>query len=287
LQLAKKLEKVYENRPNPRAFVGSMQGTKYEKDYTLDMVKKDEQYVEEKRAKIEEKNNSKSQTDINYAEQGFQLSEILQAMIVDRMNKNWFKDCKAIMTTDFDDLRVGIDAVMKHEKGGYLGASFDFTVSNQDKIIYEKLNNHWKNNVIDGKIPTVKYFEDPDTKQKGKLIVPKFIIGASKKDVEELANAYLADNKTVLDNHPLKYLMLLQIEEQLQTVLDYYETTDTKSFEFAKTQYERIQTLLRSMKNEIHLDEKMHEVDLHEYSKQSIALDMIKRFRIMRDRKPK
>jgi hypothetical protein len=288
IKLSQKLEKVYENRPNPRDFVGSMQGTKYENEYTKDTIEKNEQYVQETRAKIEQRNSSKGQENLNHLEGGFQLSEILQAMVVDRMNKNWFKDCKAIMTSEFDDLRVGIDAVIKHEKGGYLGASFDFTVLNQDKKIYDKLDNHWKNNVIDGKIPTVKYFEDPDTKQKGKLLVPKFIIGASKRDVEELASAYINDNKEVLDNHPFKYLMLLQIEEQLQTVLDYYETIgDNESFKFAKTQYERIQTLLRSMKNEIHLDEKMHDIDLHEYSKKSIALDMMKRFRIMRDRKSK
>jgi len=37
------------------------------------------------------------------------------------------------------------------------------------------------------------------------------------------------------------------------------------------------------MKNEIHLDSKMHEnIDLYEYTKSNMALDMMKRFRIMR-----
>jgi hypothetical protein len=118
------------------------------------------------------------------------------------------------------------------------------------------------------------------------LLVPKFIIGASKKDVEELAEAYLTDNNELLENHPFKYLILMQIEEQLQTVLDYYETNkENKGFQFAKSQYEKIEVLLRNMKKEIHTDEKMHEnVDLHEYTKSNVALDMMRRFRIMREK---
>lgn len=285
LALARKLEQTYKNRPDPDLFVSSMQGTKFEQEYTKEAVATDTLYVETIRNKIDEANSSFGRENLDHIEGGFQLSEIMQTMVVDRMNKNWFKGCKTIMTSDFDDLKTGIDAVMKHEKGGYLGAAFDFTITNQDKKIYEKLDKVWERNVKDGKIPVVKYFEDPDTKQKGRLLVPKFIIGASKKDVEELAAAYLVDDKTTLENHPLKYVILLQIEEQLQTALDYYEThTSGKDFGFAKTQYENIQILLRGMKRDIHMDEKMKDVDLYEYTKKSVALDMIRRFRIMRER---
>ncbi len=103
--------------------------------------------------------------------------------------------------------------------------------------------------------------------------------------MEELANAYITNKEEVLENHPLKYLILLQVEEQLQTILDYHEINrGNPKFDFARTQYEKIQSLLRNIKNEIHADEKMHEnIDLHEYTKSSIALEMMRRFRIMRD----
>ena len=286
--LAKKLGNVYENRPDINSFVGVMKGTNQEVNYTKEAIEKDELYVKNIRQKIDESNSSEGRQKLDYLEGGFQLSEILQAMVTDRLNKNWFKDCEAIMTSDYDDLSVGIDAVMKHKKGGYLGMTFDFTVSNQDKKIYEKLKNEWNKNTEKGNIPTIKYFEDPDTKEKRRLLVPKFIIGASKKDVEELADAYLNNNSELLDNHPFKYLILLQIEEQMQTVLDYFESIKCneelfKKFTFANTQYERIQNILRNMKNEIHFDKNMHEnIDLYEYSKNNTALDMMRRFRIMR-----
>lgn len=285
IALFKKIEKTYVNRVEDLdSFKGAMTGTKWENEYTQESINKDKLYVKNTREKIDEDNSSKGKENLENLEGGFQLSEILQAMIVDRLNKNWFKDCKAMMTSDYDDLH-GMDAILKHEKGGYLGMAFDFTVTNKEKVIYDKLQKNWNNHTEDGKIPVVKYFEDPDTKKKERLVVPKFIIGASKKDVEELASAYLSNNQEVLENHPLKYVILLQIEEQLQSALDYYEINkDNPKFNFARMQYERIQSLLRNMKNEIHADEKMHEnIDLYEYTKSSVSLDMMRRFRIMRE----
>lgn len=282
LLLARKLESVYANRPDIASFVGAMKDSKHAHEYSVVSVQRDRDYVKNTRAAIDEKNHANGQDTLNKIEGGFQLSEILQAMVVDRMNHNWYKECKAVMTSDFDDLKAGIDAVMKHEYGGYLGTSFDFTVTSKDTIVYEKLTREWQKNVVGGNIPTVKYFEDPDTKEKKRLLVPKFIIGASKKDIEELADAYLSNNQEVLNNHPFKYVMLLQIEEQLQTVLDYYDTHTDPALSFAKKQYEQIQNLLRRMKNEIHFDEEVKRIDLYEHSKNSVALDMMRRFRIMR-----
>lgn len=285
LVLTRKLGDVYDNRPDLNSFVGAMKGTKYEEKYTEESIRMDEEYVENTRKKIDESNSSGGRQNLDNKEIGFQLSEMMQAMIVDRLNNHWFKNFQAVMTSDFDDLKVGIDAVLKHEKGTYLGAAFDFTVTNQDTIIYKKLKKEWEDHVVKGSIPTVKYFEDPDTKEKKSLLVPKFIIGASKKDVEDMAQAYIVNDVEVLENHPLKYVILQQIEEQLQTVLDYHETNpDNEKLAFARRQYEAIQKLLRIMKNDIHIDENMN-VDLHEYSKENKALDMMRRFRIMRQRK--
>jgi hypothetical protein len=283
ITLFRKLESVYSQRPDIETFEGAMSESKDAAKYTKEAIGKDVAYVEDTRRKIDEKNSSHGRQILDRNEMGFQLSEILQAMIVDRMNHHWFKDVKAIMTSDFDDLRVGIDAVLKHKDGGYLGTAFDFTVSSQESVIEKKLVREWERNIKTGKIPTIKYFEDPDTHQKGSLLVPKFIVGASKKDVEDLAAAYIEDNQDVLENHPFKYLILQQIEEQLQTILDYYETNDLPQLSFAKKKYEQIQSLLRGMKKDIHADEHMT-VDLHEYSKKSVALDTMRRFRIMREK---
>lgn len=285
-ELAGHLSEVYNNRPKIDSFVGAMAGTKFAGEYLPEAVERDKQYVEDIHAKIQEDNSSFGQKNLDHIENNFQLSEILQAMIVDRMNKHWFKDCEAIMTTEYDDLR-GIDAVMKHKSGGYLGTSFDFTVASKSTVIYNKLEREWENNVVNGKIQTVKYFEDPDTKQKGRLLVPKFIIGASKKDVADLASAYLNSDQKMLDNHPFKYLMLLQIETQLQTVLDYYETKKgDRRFDFARDKFNQIQGLLRNMRQEINLEGHIKGAEMIDYLSNSIALSMMNNFRVMRDLNP-
>ncbi|MEI8175201.1 MAG: hypothetical protein WCG28_04600, partial [bacterium] len=243
-------------------------------------------YITKTRAKIEEQEKALGEKKFNEEENKFQLSEIMQALVVDLMNRDWFKNCKTIMTSDFDDLKNGFDAVMKRGEG-YLGISIDFTVSNKENIIQGKLEKEWKRNIKDGNIPRVKYFEDPDTKQKGNLLVPKFIVGASKTDVETFAKAYLGNEVESLNDHPFKYIILLQMEEQLQTVLDYYENDEkinNKKFEFARRKYNDIQTILRSMKRDIHLDEEMRKkIDIFEYSKENIALNTMRKFRITRE----
>jgi len=269
LELSRRLESVYENRPDMDSFVGVMSGTKFEDGYTKEAIEDDKRYVEKRRAGFFEKNSSFGRDRLDHLEKNFQHSEMLQTMTVDCMNKYWFKECKSIMTADYDDLHAGVDAVVQHKKGGHLGLAFDFAIMEHGIKIYEKLENIWNFNVKGGNVPAIKYFEDPETKEKKRLLVPHFVVGASKEDLEVFAKAYLADDITTLENHPFKYLMLLQIEEQLQTALDYYEINkDNDKFYFARSQYEKIQSVLRNMKNEVHMDEKMYKnIDLHEYAK--------------------
>ncbi len=287
LILARKLQSVYDNRPNIDTFIEIPVEDKFVHLYTKEQIEKDKAYVADRRAKIEEQDRSLGQENFEYREGGFQLSEIMQAMVVDRLNKHWYKDCTTTMSSDFDDIAHGIDAAMKGRTGDFLGLSFDFTVSRKEEILENKLKNNWDENVKEGKIPTMKYAEDPDTKKKGPLLVPKFIIGASKKDVEDLAQAYLDDDVEALENHPFKYVLLQQIEEQLQTALDYYVTEpDNETLRFAKGKYDRLQNLIRIIKNQIHLDENIQNLDLYQYSKNNIALETMRRFRITKGNKP-
>lgn len=281
--LFRKLEEnVYKHRPDLDNFVGACKGTKFENEYTKEQIELDKSEAKKKRQAHELENLSKGEKQFNYLEGGFQLSEILQAMIVDRLNNNWFEDIKSIMTSDFDDLTVGIDSIMKHKKGGILGLSIDFTVTKEKQIIYDKLKREWEN-VKTGKITTIKYYQDPDTLEKGKLLVPKFIIIASKKDVEELAKAYIENDLETLKNHPFKYLFLQQIEEQLQAVFDFYEINkDNTKFKFSEEQYRRIESVIRILKEQVHMDDEMQKLDFYEYSKNSIGLDMIRRFRTLK-----
>lgn len=278
----RKLQNVYQERPEINNFVGAMANTKFADDYSETKITEDLEYVEETRRKIDEHNSSKGQEKLDSFEENFAFAEAAQAMITDRLN-NWLPDFKTIMTSDFDDLRVGIDMIMKHNSGGYLGLAFDATVSSKSETINKKLENNWEKNTVRGNVPVVKYFQDPDTKEMGRLLVPKFIIGASAKDVNEIAKAYLAENEQSLDSHPFRLSALEQIEIQINGALSFYEKTDDPRHVFAKQQYLKIKKIIDEAKEKLTESKIIDKLDYHEYQKESIMMNLVEEFFAKKD----
>lgn len=283
LVLARKLGDVYGRRPEVSEFKGAMKGTKFESDYSAEVVAKDEKYVEEIRMKINESNSSLGRDILNKNESGFALSEMMQAMVVDQINKGWLEEFSAVMTSDYDDLKVGVDAVLKHKSGNYIGAAFDFTITSQEKFLEEKLKKGWEHSIEKGSIPVVKYFEDPDTHVKSRISTPKFVIGGTRQDIEEMAEAYITDNQEALKDHKFQYLMIEQVYEQLVTVLDYYENHDDKQFSFAKAQYEKVYTIIQRMRDRYSRENKINNLEFYQYSQDSVALQTMRRIKHLKE----
>ena len=278
LSLARRLEKVYQNRPNPDNFIGAMSGTKLEGEYTKEKIEDDKKYVSDTKAAIEKSNKEKGLEIFSILETGFSLSEMMQAMIIDRINDGMFPNFKAIMTAERDDLKVGMDAIFK-SRDTQMGASWDFTTSGNITTIQDKLEKVWKNNIEKHAIPVVKYYEDPDTHKKGSLMVPKFIVGCSRQEIEFFAQKYLENNEKALNNHPIKYMIIKQIDEQLQAALKYFDKNSSNTdFDFIKNQYKRIDTLLRSLKKEINYDDFVKTKEFFEFKKNSKAYQAMKNF---------
>lgn len=284
LVLARKLQNVYAARPDPKNFIGAMADTEFSEEYSEESIKKDEEYISDTRKKIEEQNRSNGLHDLQRLEGGFALSEMLQAMVVDCLNKRWLDEFKAVMTSDFDDLKVGADAVLKHKTGQYLAASFDFTITSQEKHIYNKLSKVWEKNVESGSIPTIKYFEDPDTHNKRKIIAPKFIIGATRKDIEDMAKCYLEDKEDDLNNHKFQFMIIEQMYEQLVSVRNYLDHhKDDKKLDFSRKHYNKIYDTVQRIRDKFQREEKINNVDFYEYSKESPALTTMRNFTIFKE----
>jgi hypothetical protein len=252
---------------------------KHAGDYTQEKINEDIEYVKETQRKIEEQNKQKGVEVLSMLESGFSLSEMMQAMIVDMINKGMFPNFKAIMTSERDDLRVGIDAVLKRSEGKYLGAAFDFTISGNTTTIGDKLEGVWENNIEKHSIPVVKYFEDPDTGRKGSQLAPKFIIGGSKKEIEFFAKKYLEGNEAELNNHPFKYLMVKQIDEQLKAALKYFESKEgDQAFDFIKKQYKTIEIFIEELKTSIGYEDFVKTKEFFDYKKESVAHNAMRKF---------
>jgi hypothetical protein len=273
-----RLQNVYSQRPDITEFTGAMSDTKFAYGYLPEQIESDNKYVEETREKIEEHNSSKGQEKLNIFEENFVFAEAAQAMITDRIN-SWMPDFKTIMTSDYDDLKVGIDMVMKDKEGGYFGTAFDATVSSNADKIKEKIEKNWDNNVSKGSLPVVKYFKDPDTEKMGRITVPKFVIGASANDVNEMAKAYLSGTEDTLDNHPFRKMVLEQIATQIEGVLDFYEDKkDDPKYNFAYRQYVRVEKMIKEAMTELNEAQIIDRLDYHEYSKNSLTMGIINDF---------
>lgn len=288
IKLARIFSDVYKKRPEPSEFVGAMADSKKADKYKAEQIKLDEKYVENKRNEIEVTNSSYGREELNRRENSFAHAEIAQAMLTDLINKVWFKDFEAIMTADYDDLKAGVDTVLKSKEGSFLGLGFDFTISEQEKIISKKLSKEWTDHVSQGKIATVKYYKDPDTGYKGSKMTPKFIVGSSEDFVEEGAKAYLSGDQESLINHPMRQSFLNQIETQLDYYLEYFKgkldgeggqlsESETKKFEFTNKQYLKVKEIINKLKEETSKAD-MDALACHVYSKESVAENAIKKF---------
>lgn len=274
--LAEKLGGVYSARPEIGDFVHAINDNRHWEEYTQDAIDDDIRYVEETRRNINDNMKALGENILSRNEDGFALGEMMQAMVIDQMNKHWMLQFKAVMTSDYDDLKNGIDSVFKHKTHKYLGASFDFTISSNAAVVRKKLEREWNSHVETGQLSTVKYFEDPDTGEKSRLVIPKFIIGGSKKDLEEMADAYLHNKQDVLKNHRFQYLIIEQIYEQVVMALDYYDQEENPRHNFAKKQYEEIYEIISALRKEN--SEHINNLDFFEYSKENVALQTMRAF---------
>ncbi len=278
IALARKLEDVYKNRPDPKNFIGAMAGTKHENSYTAEAIQKEIEYVEKTKAKIEESNKKRGQEVLSLLESGFSLGEMMQAMIIDRINKGMFPGFKAVMTSERDDLH-GMDAILKAKGSGYLGASFDFTISGNSTEILDKLEKNWSYGIEKHEIPTVKFFEDPDTHKKGSLLVPKFIIGGSKKEIEFFTYKYLNGEADDLDSHPFVYLMIKQIDMQLDAAIKFFVgNKDDSSFDFIHKEYLKIKSFINRLKEDVDYKTQVNSQEFLKYKSESIAYKTMKKF---------
>lgn len=250
--LKEMLGDVYSHRPNPEDFIGAMSGTNFESEYSRETVFEDLKSVQVDRTFIDMKNNQFGESLKSKSEAGFEDGEILQTVIIDRVNNGWIPDMKGIMTCDFDDLKSGIDSAMRYKESGYFGVSFDMTIAEKAEIIDAKLQKNWDRYISKGHVPIIKYYIDPENpNDKGKRIMPKFVIGGSHEDLNRLAHAYLTNDLESVMDDPLKYTVISQIEAQLEKILEFYfgpENTNNPKFDFARKQYIRFRDFFEEIK---------------------------------------
>jgi hypothetical protein len=158
-------------------------------------------------------------------------------------------------TSDFDDYVNGIDLVAEfahpNQNERHLALAIDVTFSTRSATDYGKSDKtaNIKRAIERGALGNIKYFEGrkDGREYRGPLLdVPRVVIGAEKKTLEELSTLWINGKNKELAKHTVQYVLLREMEEQLGCYMAYAEkvgnTTAAKKY---KEAYEIIRDIVR------------------------------------------
>lgn len=152
-----------------------------------------------------------------------EVADIYEGVITDQIEANsWFGDnCETYLTTLYDDKKNGVDVVSiftQAESKSYLGLGIDVTFASNKDALEKKLESV-KQCIRNGTLPTLKYFEDPDTKEHKKIYLPKVIIGSRLSSAEKLIELWGSkdpNRNKKLQEHPVQSKIIMESIYQLE-----------------------------------------------------------------------
>lgn len=157
-----------------------------------------------------------------------EVADIYEGVITDQIEaNNWFgENCETYITSEYDDKINGIDTVSiftQDESKSYLGLGIDVTFSSDKDVLEKKLESIEKC-IRDGALPTLKYFEDPDTKEHKKIDLPKVIVGSPLSSAEKLIELWGSrdpNKNKKLQEHPVQSKIIMESIHQLKYFYDF------------------------------------------------------------------
>ncbi len=180
------------------------------------------------------------------------LSTIFEAVIHENAELSEWPgpEAQTIKSSRYDDIKNGVDTIVEFEEPDrsttHLALAIDVAMSGSIEKKFDRI----KQEIREGRMAEVKYFAS-DTTDPGPLHnVPRIVIGADGRTVNELANLWLEGSKRELGKHPIQFQILEEIIMQL-TAFEAYAQQEHK-LELAK-EYERT----RLMVEEIYDDKKL------------------------------
>ncbi|MCI5051243.1 MAG: hypothetical protein MRY57_02960 [Candidatus Pacebacteria bacterium] len=209
--LEKKRDVVDKYRPDITSFEDIVPGGASEIKFDLLDLESTKQKIEESN-----KNISPEQKALN------EVAEIYEGVLVDQIEANaWFGEhCEMILTSEYDDIKNGIDGVGVF-KGGeekeYLGFGIDVTFASNTQVLEKKLNSI-KSVIRNNTTPFVKYFEDEEGNKQTSFAVPKVIVGSRYASAESLIRLWgssIEGRNKQLQEHPVQSKLIMETLSQL------------------------------------------------------------------------
>ncbi|MFA5870477.1 MAG: hypothetical protein WC842_01120 [Candidatus Paceibacterota bacterium] len=184
---------------------------KFESFFGSENIHADKAYVANRKEKFE-----KNKID----EYGSNCATILEAITHMRFKKgDWIDGLQAIKTNEFDDIAHGIDEVLRvinPETKEEMTLAIDILSVGGGPLNegIEKKMERIHNDIVSDHLPEVKYFLDEETGKVGIKDIPRIIIAADVKTVQELNELWMEKNMEKLAKHPLRIQILEKFIEQ-------------------------------------------------------------------------
>lgn len=156
------------------------------------------------------------------------VSSIYEGIISDQINANaWFGDnCEAVPASSYDNIKNGIDVVTifnQDKSKHYLGLGIDVTFASDKKILEKKLESI-KQCIRTMSLPSLKYFQDPETGEHKKVFLPKVIIGSRLSSAEKLIQLWGGkdeERNKKLSQNPVSSKIIMESIAQLKYFYDF------------------------------------------------------------------
>jgi hypothetical protein len=156
------------------------------------------------------------------------ISSLYEGVIADQVGANgWFgPTCESVPASEYDDIKNGIDVVTifsQNDEKEYLGLGVDLTFATDKKVLEGKLEGI-KMSIKNMHLPSLKYFQDPETDEHKKISLPKVIIGSRLSSAEKLIRLWGGDDSDrnhKLAEHPVSSKIILESLAQLRYFYEY------------------------------------------------------------------
>ncbi|MBU1160582.1 MAG: hypothetical protein ABII99_01275 [Patescibacteria group bacterium] len=224
----------------------------FKNTYSSDEIEEDKKYVQEKeKLFIQQENPEKFNAK--------KIAVILEGILHEHSElSEWLgHNVFTIKTSRFDDIKNGIDMVAEfvedEQSASHLGLAIDATFSSEIGKKFERI----KQEIKQGKLAQIKYFQSDHTGVQKKLSkIPRIIIGADVKTIKELGKLWLNNKNKELGTHPIQFQILEEILIQLKAFEKYAQKYNQKEIaEIYQTTYKKIKEIYQNKQQSLNDDE--------------------------------
>ncbi len=186
-----------------------------------EMIADDRRHVEKMKKKIREHDKNPGAGGLTFGEVS-KLAEVLEYQVIKGINVGkWLPYCKAIKTSEYDDIINGIDLVVaftKGEKSDHLGIGVDISFSQNLKGKFQRIKDEIDQyDAEDNHLGTVRYFPSAQTGERSPLLdVPRVVAALDLGVMEDLARV-----KDGGPGHIAQHAIITEMERQLSVFADY------------------------------------------------------------------